>query len=513
MKKILNILSGRLPLITLAVFFQLGWLSLAFWYLGESFTYINIILVTISIIAVISIINSRQNPAFKLSWTVLVMAIPFFGGVLYLFLGHSPLTRHMKERMNMQSMQYLPELAKYRFTKQSFHQANPDDHNQLSYLSDFVGYYAYGHTASEYFPSGELYMKQLYADLRAAKRFIFMEFFIIDHGIVWQTILDILVEKVKEGVEVRLLYDDFGVSTKIPRRYDDELRRLGLHVAVFNPLRPIYVTVQNNRDHRKVVSIDGIIGYTGGINLADEYTNQVSRFGHWKDSGLRLEGQAVSSLTAMFLTMWNVAADDRLALPAYMADESVLEAWNGFHDGWVQPFADSPLDGEAISENVFLNLINHAHHYIYFYTPYLILSNELTTALCLAAKSGVDVRIVTPAIPDKKIVYQITRANYPQLLEAGVKIYEYSPGFIHAKVCICDDHQAMVGSVNLDFRSLYHHFECGVLLHYTECIRQINRDFMETFAVSHRVSLEECDRRHITAKMVQAVFRVFAALF
>ncbi len=513
MKKLLNILSGRLPLITLAVFIQLGWLLLVFWHLGDSFSYLNIILMSISVVAVISIINNKQNPAFKLSWTILVMAIPFFGGVLYLFLGYSPMSRHMKERMNMQSMQHLPELARYRLPRQSFSDMEADDHNQLSYLSDYAGYYVYGHTKSEFLPTGEQYMKQLYEDLRAAKRFIFLEFFIIDHGIVWQTILDILVEKVRQGVEVRLLYDDFGVSTKIPRRYDDSLRRLGIQVGVFNPLRPIYVTVQNNRDHRKIVSIDGVIGYTGGINLADEYTNQVTRFGYWKDCGLRLEGQAVSSLTAMFLTMWNVAANDSLALSTYMAAQEQLDAWQEYHDGWIQPFADSPLDGEPISENVFLNMISHAHHYIYFYTPYLILSNELATALSLAAKSGVDVRIVTPGIPDKKIVFLVTQANYPELLEAGVKIYEYTPGFLHAKACVCDDLQAMVGSVNLDFRSLYHHFECGILLHRTESIRYIYRDFIETFAVSRAVTLEECDNRHIAAKVVQAVFRVFAALF
>ena len=307
---------------------------------------------------------------------------------------------------------------------------------------------------------------------------------------MWRTILDILERKATEGVDVRLIYDGFGCLTTLPYHYERFLREKGIQCQVFNPFRPLQNIVQNNRDHRKICVIDGKTGFTGGINLADEYINQKRRFGHWKDTAVILKGEAVWNMTVMFLHMWNVIAnssepiDHELHLPHHFHPDSFES------DGYVQPYSDTPLDGEIVGENVYLNIINRARKYVYICTPYLIIDNEMMTALCLAAKSGVDVRIMTPGIPDKKMVFLLTQSYYEQLLEAGVHIYEYQPGFLHAKSFVCDDEIAVVGTINLDYRSLYLHFECAACLYQVEEIAEIEKDFQRTLEKCQEVTLE-----------------------
>ena len=329
---------------------------------------------------------------------------------------------------------------------------------------------------------------------------------------MWRTILDILEEKVKEGVDVRLIYDDMGCLTTLPHKYYETLRKKGIKCQVFNPFRPILNIIQNNRDHRKFCIIDGYVGFTGGVNLADEYINQKERFGHWKDTAVMLKGEAVWNMTAMFLHMWNVITNNREdnSLEEYLPHVWHPEPFVG--DGYVQPFCDSPLDNETVGENVYLNIINRARRYVYICTPYLVIDNEMMTALCLAAKSGVDVRLMTPGIPDKKLVFLLTQSYYEQLLEAGVKIYEYQPGFLHAKSFVCDDKIGVVGTINLDYRSLYLHFEDGVWIYRNKVIYDIRQDFTDTLDYCKPVTLEFCRGRNIVIRAMQSVMRLFAPM-
>ena len=332
---------------------------------------------------------------------------------------------------------------------------------------------------------------------------------------MWGTILKILERKAQEGLDVRIIYDDVGCVNTLPARFYKELRERGIKCQVFNPFRPIISVVLNNRDHRKIMVIDGHTGFTGGINLADEYINRKQRFGHWKDTGIMLHGEAVWNFTMMFLKMWSVVSgsvDDLTpaALEKYKTDIWHKEAFE--EDGFVQPYGDSPLDEETVGENIYLHMINRAQRYVYIFTPYLIIDEEMMTALCLAAKSGIDVRIVTPGIPDKRLVFLLSRSYYEQLIEAGVHIYEYTPGFLHAKCFVCDDQVATVGTVNLDYRSLYMHFECGVWMYRSSAVWQVLDDVKETIAKSREITLVDCRSQRQIIRLFQSLLRLFAPM-
>ena len=347
-------------------------------------------------------------------------------------------------------------------------------------------------------------------ELKKAKHYIFIEYFIIEEGFMWDSVLDILIKKVREGVDVRVIYDDFGCICKLPHHYDEKLRELGIKCVVFNPVTPVVTVRHNTRDHRKILVIDGHTGFTGGINLADEYINRVERFGHWKDASIMLKGDAVWSLTVMFLQTWNFYNNFIEDYDNYRPEKFKVEEIES--DGYVQPYGDSPLDNERLGEFTYLNMINRAKDYIYINTPYFIVDNEITTALELAAKSGVDVRIVTPCVPDKWYVHILTRSYYEQLISVGVKIYEYTPGFIHSKTFVCDDELGVVGTINLDFRSLYFHFECGIWLYKTKSVMEIKEDFLKTLDVCHEVTLEECRNVKWYIRIIRSFLRVFAPL-
>jgi cardiolipin synthase len=327
---------------------------------------------------------------------------------------------------------------------------------------------------------------------------------------MWNTILDILVKKVKQGVDVRVIFDDMGCIMVLPYRYDKKLEAMGIKCCVFNTFIPILSSKLNNRDHRKIVVIDGNCGFTGGINLADEYINAYEKHGHWKDTAIMIKGPAVWSLTVMFLTMWDYLRGTDEDYVKYRPSGNLKEELAD--NGYVQPFTDNPFDDEQISETVYLNLINKAKRYVYINTPYLIIDNEMMGALTSAAKSGVDVRIVTPHIPDKWYVHVVTRANYDVLVESGVKIYEYTPGFMHAKSFVADDEYGVIGTINLDYRSLYLHFECGIWLYKTNSIAQMKEDYMKTLQVSKEITLEECYDVSLYCKLLRGILRIFAPL-
>jgi len=379
-----------------------------------------------------------------------------------------------------------------------------------SYIRRASSYHAYQNTATKYYALGEQMFEDMLTELEAANSFIFLEYFIISKSGMWDEIVEILFRKVKEGVDVRLIVDDLGSMMLFTGEYAAKLRAQGIKLIRFNPMRPFMLLFMNNRDHRKMMVIDGHTVFSGGANISDEYINRKQRFGVWKDTGLRLKGEAVWSYTLMFIEMWDTFCENSDRITDYLAYRCPPEA-SAETDGLVLPFGDTPLDREQLGEAIYIDMINQAEQCVYIFTPYLIMSEYLTYALQTAAKRGVDVRIVTPGIPDKKTINRLTKANYRYLLKAGVKIYEYTPGFMHAKSFVCDDKIAVVGTINLDYRSLYLHFECGTLLYNSSVIKEIVKDAKDTIAVSKEIE-PRLSRLPILREFGDAVLHLFSPL-
>ena len=368
----------------------------------------------------------------------------------------------------------------------------------------------YTNTWTRYFPLGDDAFPVMLEELKKAEQYIFLEYFIIAPGVFWDSIVEILQEKHAAGVDVRVIYDDVGSLNTLPMNYARKFEaETGIPCCFFNRFMPIISIRMNNRDHRKFCIIDGHTAFTGGINLADEYINQKPRFGHWKDSAILLKGEAAWSMTVMFLTMWEYIRDGEEDYSRLPPGRPAAGGRRGGPD-YVQPYTDNPLDDEPVGETVYLNLISKARRYVYIMTPYLIVSDSVNTALCNAAKAGVDVRIMTPHIPDKPLVFELTRSHYEPLLEAGVQIFEYTPGFVHAKNLVVDDCYAVVGSINMDYRSMFLHFEDGVWLCGAPAVLDVKRDFLDTLAVCQEITLARCRERSMLRRLLRAVLRVFA---
>ncbi len=512
LKKIAKLLFNRIFYVALALLVQLGWLFILVWQLAAYSKYISLGITVVSILSVLWIVNKRINPSYKLGWTMLIMAVPIFGLLLYILFGKSRVAQEIQEQYTQVKRESVPYLTQEKKVFDKIKDKDPSAAAQSKYIYQYSGFPVYENTTAEYFQVGDDMFPVLVKELEQAEHYIYIEYFIINDGVMWRTILDILERKAAAGVDVRLIYDGFGCLTTLPHRYDRVLRGKGIQCRVFNPFRPVLNIVQNNRDHRKICVIDGKTGFTGGINLADEYINQKERFGHWKDTAVMLRGEAVWSMTVMFLHMWSVVSrtPNSLEHEPYLPHAYHPEQFES--SGYVQPYSDTPLDGEVLGENVYLNIINRAKKYVYICTPYLIIDNEMMTALCLAAKSGVDVRIMTPGVPDKKMVFLLTQSYYEQLLEAGVRIYEYQPGFLHAKSFVCDDEIAVVGTINLDYRSLYLHFENGIWMYKNEVIRDILQDFVETLNYCDPISIDFCKNRNIFIRGFQSILRLFAPM-
>ena len=466
----------------------------------------------LSIFAVLVIINKMENPAYKLIWVLLVMIYPLIGGTLYLALsGNRTRRKFIKEAQEnyLDTFGFLPDDSEI---QKEIKENSKSASVQSTYISKFAGYPAYKNTSVRYFSIGEDNYECLLEELKKAKHYIFMEYFIIKQSGMWESVLSILKEKAKAGVDVRLIYDDFGCAMWMPSRFRREMLEYGIKAYPFNPIGPAINLRQNNRDHRKITVIDGYVGFTGGINLADEYINVNSKFGHWKDTGIMLKGEGVWNLTMMFLQMWKFVTKEPDAEDYEQYKPHVHMARKVETDGFIQPYGDTPVDDEIVSENIYLNMINKAKHYVYITTPYLIIDNEMITALTLAAKSGIDVRIITPGVPDKKFVYMVTQSYYYQLIQAGVRIYQYTPGFIHAKTVVIDDTVATVGTVNFDYRSLYLHFECGVWMYHTSVIQEIHDDYMKTLEKCDEITMEEIKSTGGFKRFWQAILRLVAPL-
>ena len=510
MKKPSKRLLGRIISVALAVVFQVLWIIFAVFVLRNRFPFMDALIEIASIVAILWIVSKDINPAYKLAWTILILAVPVAGAVIYVMFGKSRLGKDMQEKLDesfQEASQYLVQDDEIREKLEGESKAAM---RQSMYISEKAGFPVYQKTTTKYFKVGEELYSTLLDELKAAEHYIFMEYFIIDDGEMWQGILDILEMKARLGLDVRLIYDDWGCASTMPQEFQMALQRRGIRCEVFNPLLPIASVFLNNRDHRKITVIDGHTGFTGGINLADEYINRKERFGYWKDTGVMLKGEAVWSFTVMFLQMWSVLSHDKINYGKYRPHEWHTQEFED--DGFVQPYGDTPLDHETVGEAVYLNIINRAKEYVYIFTPYLITDNEVITALCLAAKSGIDVRIVTPGIPDKKLVFLLTRSYYGTLLKAGVRIFEYKPGFLHAKSFVCDDKIATVGTINLDYRSLYLHFECGVWMYGSQAVMQIKEDALNILEECREVTLEDCQNKSAATRIGQSILRLFAPL-
>lgn len=486
MNKLLKKLFSRTVVTALLIVIQVAWLAALLLQLGNSLPAIQTVLRILSLVAILFVIKSDMNPSYKIGWILLIAVLPILGGLMYVFFGNKRPTKNMREMLRAQ----LEKSAEYLGTQESITgELDGGAAGLFKYLEGSAGYPTAKNTTVRYYRVGEEMYADLLPELEKAEKFIFLEYFIIRPGEMWDGVLEILKRKAAAGVDVRIIYDDMGCIDILPANYNATLEGWGIRTMAFNRFVPAVSLVMNNRDHRKITVIDGKVGFTGGINISDEYINAKERFGHWKDTGLMLKGPGVFNLTLMFLEMWNAFNKDGDNYTDFIP--SAFEEKGGGSDGYVLSFSDSPLDNESVGESVYTDMLYQAKDYIYITTPYLAIDSELQTALCMAAKRGVDVRMITPGIPDKKLVYRLTRSYYPTLLRAGVKIYEYTPGFIHAKSFVCDDKLCVVGTINMDYRSLYLHFECGTLMYNNPEIKQVKKDDLETMEKCRKVELSD----------------------
>lgn len=498
--KLLKIFLSRIFIFGLLIFLQIVWIILITRSVLSNFHWLNPALKILSMLVVLWLVNKDENSSYKISWIILILVFPVFGGLLYLMIGNKQPSHRIRRKLQP----ILDDIEKVTLMPQVDMQIDNQD-DGVTYLKD-IGYGLYPYTTSRYYSLGDYCYADLLRDIRNAKHYIFMEYFIVARGLMFETILKLLKQKVDEGVEVRFIYDDVGSLTTVPYHFEKKLAELGIKCVVFNPFVPLVSIAMNHRDHRKICIIDGYIGYSGGFNLADEYLNAKMRFGHWKDTGIRLMGDGVWNLTTMFLSIWNAycPTDDD-----YTKFYPQFERMNEVPDGFVIAYGDSPLDEERTGENIYLNMIHRAQHEILIMTPYFIIDETMMKALILARKKGVVVKIITPGVPDKKNVYRVTRSYYYSLIQEGIEFYEYQPGFLHAKMVLCDQRIATVGTINFDYRSLYLHFECNVLLTQKETILAISQDFKETLALSQKIDQKHSRRFR---GLYEAILRLFAPL-
>lgn len=505
---IIRIIFGRTGIVVGLIITQILLLISVFRFLKDLIPFTVGTLLVFTIMMVLYVINADHNTSVKLSWITLIMLLPGFGGMLYIFIQTDIGHRTLKNRIKVIVKETQSEFTQQEGLMERLKLENKGLYNLAKYTGRSGGYPVYENSPTKYFPIGEDAFEEMLIQLKRAERFIFMEFFIVDEGYMWGQILKILSDKVKEGVEVRFMYDGTNEFALLPHSYPDKLRKLGIKCKVFSPIRPLLSTHYNYRDHRKILIVDGRVAFTGGINLADEYINRVEVYGHWKDTFIMTRGQSVDSFTIMFLQLWNASEETR----TYMGEEYTGQPLTTKEPGYVIPFGDSPLDNDRVGQMVYMDILNRAEDYVYIMTPYLILDGEMVTSLQFAARRGIDVKIIMPHIPDKKFVFAQSRSHYKELIESGVEIYEYTPGFMHAKTFLSDDKKAVVGTINLDYRSLYHHFECALYMEETSTIGDIKLDFKKTLDLSQKVTLEDIKNYNIFMTLTGRVIKLFAPL-
>lgn len=508
LRRVLNLVFSRIVVTGVLLLLQAFWLFALLYWLADYAKWFGGVGVAMSIIMCLALIRQDSTvPEFKISWMILFAVMPVQGGILYLLWGNKRPALGLRHRLERAEDAMAPARKDDPDAAAALQRQDPRAALTARYLHDYGPMPVCGGTAAKYYPDGQSMFADMLPALQGAQHSIYVESFIIGMGEMWGQIHEILRRKAAAGLDVRVIYDDAGCLSLLPHNYAEMMRADGIRAFSFNRCVPVLNLVMNNRDHRKIMVIDGQIAFTGGVNLADEYINKIVRFGYWKDSGVRLDGPGAASLANIFLTFWKAKYPDEdldagCDLPAAVPVET---------DCLVQPFADTPVDREAVAKNVYLELINQAQKRLYICTPYLILDNDLLSCLRLAAKRGVDVRIYTPGVPDKPTIYQLTRSYFPHLLRAGVKIYSYTPGFLHAKTWLVDDRIAAVGTVNLDYRSLYLHFENSVLLYGGAVLDDVRRDLAEIEKESAAVTLADC-RTGFFGTLYSAVLRLVAPL-
>lgn len=499
---------GRLIFVGISVLIQIVWILFLILKLNRYSTVISFVTSIIALLLVLRIYGMHSNAAFKMPWIMLILAFPIVGICLYLLFGRPDVTKQTRLKFERIDNELAKRLVQNHETAEKLRQKELAVYNQSLYIQNYGKYPIYENTDVVFYPEASEGFEAQKKAIKQAQKFIFMEYHAIEDAEAFGEMKALLAEKARQGVEVRILYDDVGSIGFINRDFIGRMKEQGINCRVFNPVMPVLSIIMNNRDHRKIMVIDGKTGFTGGYNLANEYFNITHPYGRWKDTGVRLEGDAVDSLTAIFLEMWNAVKKTDSDYEAYFP----VKLCRPGETGYVQPYADSPLDEEPVGENVYLNIVKNAKRYVYFMTPYLIISDEMNQELGLAAKRGVDVRLITPGIPDKKLIYTVTRSYYAGLAGQGVRIFEYTPGFCHAKQCVCDDTVATVGTINLDYRSLYLHFENGVFLYDCKAVSDIRNDFKKTFVQCREVTENYRSGRSAALRIGQCILRLFAPL-
>lgn len=514
MKRFINclykIIFGRTLIIILMVLLQMLVLFGSFVGLRSYFPFIWESMNVLGALLIIFIVNRDEPAEFKMSWIIPLCLFPVLGALIYIFVVGNFSGIGLKTKLGRRMKETKGLLHTKDETKEAIKECSIQLKGFAHYMEHTAGFPAYHESGAVYYPLGEDKFEDLLIELKKAERFIFLEYFIVERGIMWNAILDILKEKVKEGVEVRVMYDGMCSILLLPYKYPEELRTYGIKAKMFAPIVPFLSTSQNNRDHRKVVVIDGKVAFTGGVNLADEYINQVERFGHWKDVAVKITGDAVRSFTVMYLQMWNVSEKGSEDYEKYL--KNITFDTPLYHDGFVIPYGETPTRSTEVGKTVYESMIDSAVKYVHIMTPYFIVDREFLDSMRYAARRGVEVSMILPHIPDKKVVYYIARTFYPELLEAGINIYEYIPGFVHAKVFVSDQISATVGTINLDYRSFYHHFECGVYFYDHSVVAKVEEDFQNTLQKCQKVTLDYYKKLPFYQKMVGRVSRLLAPL-
>lgn len=489
------------------IFLQMVFLFAAVLSVGSQTAYIYSVVQVVDIVAVLVVAYGRDNPSYKLTWTVILLAFPLFGVLIYLIAGPHYLPRKLKKRFRRAKA--LNRRFRYQdpAVLEELGHCNELYSRQAKYILKNCDMPVYKHSSAELLTPGERMFAVFLKELGKARKFIFLEYFIISESRMWDSTFEILKQKAAEGVEIKILYDDMGSLDHISHGFAEKIRKAGIEVYRFNPFLPVLNKLMNYRDHRKITVIDGNVAFTGGINIGDEYINLKRPHGYWKDTSVVVRGEAVWSFTVMFLDMWQIVTGGSLDCEKYRPSVPVLG------DGFVQPYDDSPADGVDAGESVYMQMAGCARRYLYIMTPYLIIDNETATSLCLAAMSGVDVRIITPSRADRWFVHVVTRSTYQRLMDSGVKIYEYMPGFLHSKVVLCDDEVSVVGTINYDYRSFFLQFECASVFYLSDVNTQIKEDFFKTFKQSHLIDPEQWKKRSGLTKFLEVLLNLFAPIF
>lgn len=537
LRLMLRIAFSRTAIIVVALLLQLFVFFASFYWLKDYSTAVYAAFVLLGAVTVVHILNEENNASFKIAWIIPVLVIPVFGTVLYIYINLQPGTKRIHKKLTKIEDEIRPYLAQNEETVQELQEQSAGEKGIADYLYHADNYPVYAGCKMKYYPIGEAKFADMIEQLKHAEHFIFMEYFIVAKSYMWNTILEILKEKAAQGVEVRMMYDGMCSLALLPYGYYKDLEKMGIQSIPFSQIRPVLSTYQNNRDHRKILIIDGKTVFTGGINLADEYINRIDRFGHWKDTAVMIQGEAVKSFTLLFLKMWHVAKG-KDSIPQEEIRKYTVEVWENTQademrtdmesmrntdmqnmqdkklhaGGYVIPYGDDPYGDERIGKQVYIDILNRARKYVHIMTPYLILDDEMITALRYCAKRGVETVIIMPHIPDKIYAYLLARTYYKQLLKYGVKIYEYTPGFVHAKVFVSDDIRGCVGTINLDFRSLYLHFECGAYMYSNDVLHDVEQDFKETLKRCQEITKESCDKYPKGKMLVGKMLRLIAPL-